>query len=83
MQVRSEADFAAKHGLSPVSFAIYEMLERIESVKRPQLPCVMQEEQASYRTHFDEGLIEGSLALNVEATAKYKHNRHRRLAVER
>ena len=63
-QVRNEADVAAKHGLSPVSFAIYEMLESIESGEAATAG-VLQEEQASYRTHFDEGLK--SVALNVEA----------------
>ena len=62
-QVRSEANFAAKHGLTPVSFAIYEMLESIES-GAPTTTGVLQEAQTSYRTHFDEGLR--SLALTVE-----------------
>ena len=62
-QVRSEADFASKHGLTPVSFAIYEMLESIES-EEAATAGVLQEEQASYRTHFDEGLK--SVALDVE-----------------
>ena len=62
-QVRSEANFAAKHGLTLVSFAIYEMLESIES-GAPTTTGVLQEAQTSYRTHFDEGLR--SLALTVE-----------------
>ncbi len=62
-QVRSEADFAAKHGLTPVSFAIYEMLESIERGETTTAG-VLQEEQATYRTHFDEGLK--SVALDVE-----------------
>ena len=69
-QVRSEADFAAKHGLSPISFAIYEMLESIES-RETTTAGVLQEEQASYRTHFDKGLR--SVALNCRRTQLSKH----------
>ena len=68
-QVRSEADVASKHGLTPVAFAIYEMLESVES-REAATAGVLQEEQASYRTHFDEGLK--SVALNVE-TQLNKH----------
>ena len=63
LQVRSEADFAAKHGLSPISFAIYEMIESVESGEAATAD-VLQEKQAAYRTHFNEGLK--SVALNVE-----------------
>ena len=62
-QVRSEANFAAKHGLTPVSFAIYEMLESIESGEAAAAG-VIREEQAPYRTHFDADLK--SVALDVE-----------------
>ena len=50
-QVKSEADIAAEHGLSPVSFAIYELIEG-----RPEeAPATsVREELAPYRTTFDE-----------------------------
>ena len=48
--VRSEADIAAEYGLSPVSFAIYELLD-----SRPQGPeTAVREEPAEYRASFDE-----------------------------
>ena len=49
---QSEADIAAEHGLSPVSFAIYELLDgrAVELGPDPALA----EEQAPYRAHFDE-----------------------------
>ena len=43
---------AAEHGLSPVSFAIYELLDG-----HPEAPAgtdAIREEQAPYRTNFDE-----------------------------
>ena len=53
-QIRSEADIAAQHGLSPVSFAIYELL----GVGQPGAAedGAVQEERGAYRTHFDEDL---------------------------
>ena len=50
-QVKSEADIAAEHGLTPVSFAIYELIEG-----RPEeAPAAFAgEERAPYRTAFDE-----------------------------
>ena len=52
-EVRSEADIAAEHGLSPVSFAIYELLnERSQEVVSPSQ---LREEKARYRTSIDEG----------------------------
>ena len=50
-QVKSEADIAAEHGLSPVSFAIYELIEG-----RPEeSPATsVREERAPYRTTLDE-----------------------------
>ncbi len=51
-QVQSEADIAAVHGLSPVSFAIYELLDgRSES---SVTDAAVREDQTPYRTHFDE-----------------------------
>ena len=62
-QIRSEADIAAQHGLSPVSFAIYELLE----VGQPEAAedGAVQEERGAYRTHFDEGIK--AVALKVDA----------------
>ena len=60
---RSEADIAAEHGLSPVSFAIYELLD-----ERPQKAVsapLVREEQGRYRTPIDEETK--SVALKVEA----------------
>ena len=50
-QVKSEADIAAEHGLSPVSFAIYELIEG-----RPEeAPATsVRKEGAPYRTTLDE-----------------------------
>ncbi len=51
-QVQSEADIAAVHGLSPVSFAVYELLDvRSES---PVPDAAVREDPTPYRTHFDE-----------------------------
>ncbi len=49
--IKSEAEIAAKHGLSPVSFAIYELLDEDPTKVSPGS---VGEEQAHYRTHFDE-----------------------------
>ena len=50
-KIRSEADIAAEHGLTPVSFAIYELLDGDPT----KVSCEsVGEEQAHYRTHFDE-----------------------------
>ena len=61
--IRSEADIAAEHGLTPVSFAIYELLDG-----RPEetdSPTQVREEPASYRTQFDEQTKD--VALKVES----------------
>ena len=50
--IKSEAEFAAEHGLSPVSFAIYELLDERARVEDSS-PRV-GEERAGYRTNFDE-----------------------------
>ena len=62
-QIRSEADIAAQHGLSPVSFAIYELLE----VGQPGAAedGAVREERGAYRTHFDEEIK--AVALKVDA----------------
>ena len=61
--IRSEADIAAEHGMSPVSFAIYELLD--EPANEPESPTQVREEQAPYRTQLDEQTK--SVALRVEA----------------
>ena len=61
--VRSEADIAAEHGLSPVSFAIYELLD--ERSQEAVSPSQLREEQAQYRTSIDEDTK--SVALKVQA----------------
>ncbi len=58
--IRSEAGIAAEHGLSPVSFAIYELLD-----VRTEEPTPAREETAPYRTQLDEQTKD--VALNVEA----------------
>ena len=61
-EMQSEADIAASHGLSPVSFAIYELLD--EFPDRPGQERLSREEQSSYRAEFDDETK--SLALRVE-----------------
>ena len=61
--IRSETEIAAEHGLSPVSFAIYELLD--EPANEPESPTQVREEQAPYRTQLDEQTK--SVALKVEA----------------
>ena len=61
--IRSEADIAAEHGLTPVSFAIYELLDG-----RPEetdSPTQVWEEPAPYGTQFDEQTKD--VALKVES----------------
>ena len=61
--VRSEADVATEHGLSPVSFAVYELLDgRSEG---PVSANAIREEQPPYRTEFDEDTKR--VALKVES----------------
>ena len=61
--IRSEADIAAEHGLTPVSFAIYELLDGRpeEAISPPQV----REEPAPYGTQFDEQTKD--VALKVES----------------
>ena len=61
-QIRSEADIAAQHGLSPVSFAIYELLDNAPTVSASA--GVIREGSGAYRTHFDEDLKD--VALKVD-----------------
>ena len=61
--IRSEAEIAAEHGLTPVSFAIYELLDgrSDETVS----PTQVREKPAPYRTQFDEQTKD--VALKVES----------------
>ena len=63
-RIQSEADIAAEHGLSPVSFAIYELLD-----ERPQESESLRPEsgkiESPYRTELDEQ-VKG-VALRVES----------------
>ena len=61
-EIRSEADIAAEHGLSPVSFAIYQLIDG-----RPKTPAggVVREEPAAYGAQFDEETKE--IAKKVES----------------
>ena len=61
--IRSEAEIAAEHGLTPVSFAIYELLDR--PPEETASPAQVREERSQYHTHFDEQVK--SVALKVES----------------
>ena len=64
--IRSEADIAAEHGLTPVSFAIYELLDGKPAEEAPS--DQVHEEELPYRTEFDEGTKD--VALKVELVVK-------------
>ena len=66
---QSEADIAAEHGLSPVSFAIYELLAGRSD--EPATDSAIGEEQTPYRAHFDEGIKR--VARSVESVVN-RHN---------
>ena len=57
-QIQSEADIAAEQGLSPVSFAIYGLLDG--SPQQPGADTVLREEPPPYRVRFDDGTKETS-----------------------
>ncbi len=61
--IRSEADIAAEHGLTPVSFAIYELLDGRPG--KTVSPTQVREEPAPYGTQFDEQTKD--VALKVES----------------
>ena len=62
-KIQSEADIAAEQGLTPVSFAIYELLDgRSEEIISS---THVGEEQSPYRTEFDEQTKD--VALKVES----------------
>ena len=61
--IRNETEIAAEHGLTPVSFAIYELLDG-----RPRetvSPTQVRDERDPYRTQFDEQTKD--VALEVES----------------
>ena len=62
-EIQSEADIAAQHGLTPVSFAIYELFEG--SAAGPAPAGAVHEVPGSYRAQLDEGMKRA--ALRVEA----------------
>ena len=66
---QGEADIAAEHGLSPVSFAIYELLDGRSD--EPATDSAIGEEQTPYRAHFDEGIKR--VARSVESVVN-RHN---------
>ena len=68
-QARSEADIAAEHGLSPVSFAIYELLNGHSEELVPITP--VSEDQSTYRIKSDESTKR--VAQNVESVVN-RHN---------
>jgi type I restriction enzyme R subunit len=69
-QIRSEADVASEQGLTPVSFAIYELLERSKE-SPPEGMTRVREEPARYHATFDETLK--TTALRVEKVmAEYR-----------
>ena len=61
--IRSEADIAAEQGLTPVSFAIYELLDG--RAEETIAPTHVREEQSPYRIEFDEQTKD--VALRVES----------------
>ncbi len=67
--IRSEADIAAEHGLSPVSFAIYELLDGRPTELVPG--TAIREELAPYRVAFDEKTK--GVSRNVESVVN-RHN---------
>ena len=62
-RIQSEADIAAEHGLSPVSFAIYELLD--ERPQESESADRAREGREPYRTELDEQ-VKG-VALRVES----------------
>ena len=61
--IRSEADIAAEHGLTPVSFAIYELLD--ERSEDADSSTEIRESHPPYHTQLDEETK--SIALKVES----------------
>jgi len=70
--IRSEAEVAAQHGLSPLSFAVYELLERSRDGLKVETPgAAVQEEKAGYRSKFDETLKDSAIRVEV-VMARYR-----------
>lgn len=72
LEALSEADVAAQQGFSPLSFAIYELLDAShDDVDRTTGPGAVHEERAGYRTSFDNE--KKGLAQRLEAVlAQYQ-----------
>ena len=68
-RVRSEADIAAEHGLSPVAFAIYELLDG--GPEESEATAALREERPRYRVRIDDPTKE--VSRKVEGLL----NRHR------
>lgn len=62
--MQSEADIAAAHGLSPTSFAIYELLD--SGTDPSETSPAAHDGDTLYRTHFDE--TTSAMALKLEET---------------
>ena len=60
-EIQSEAEIAAEHGLTPVSFAIYELLDGHS--QEPAPTDAVQEGPGSYRERFDEEVKRVALAV--------------------
>ena len=60
-EIQSEADIAAQHGLTPVSFAIYELLDGHS--EEPAPTDAVREGPDSYRERFDEEVKRVALAV--------------------
>jgi type I restriction enzyme, R subunit len=71
-EIRSEAEVASEEGLSPVSLAVYELLERSsDGLGDSTASSEMREGRQAYRSSFDESLK--GTARKVEAVmAKYQ-----------
>ncbi len=64
-EIQSEADIAAQHGLSPVSFAIYQL---IDGHPKPAAGGVVREALAAYELNFDDETKE--IAMKIESAVE-------------
>ena len=64
-EIRREADIAAEHGLSPVSFAIYQL---IDGHPKPTAGSVVREKPAAYVLNFDDETKE--IAKKIESAVE-------------
>ena len=60
-ELHSEADIAAEYGLTPVSFAIYELLDH--RAEEPEPVTTVREEAPPYRTNLDAATKESALTV--------------------